>query len=63
MMWNQIIFLVFLYTIFFVPIQLAFLDQESNFLIYMDQSVNICFFIDIILTFFTTIEVNGKDIN
>ena len=63
MIWNQIIFLVFLYTIFFVPIQLAFFDQESSSLSIVDQIVNICFLIDILVTLFSVIDINGKEMD
>ena len=54
--WNLWIGLLLLYTGIFVPLRVAFYDKASTGVIVMETIVDICFFVDIVLTFFTAFE-------
>jgi len=54
--WDVLIMLLLLYTALFVPYKVCFEDQSSDAQFIFDCWVDACFFIDIILTFFTATE-------
>ena len=52
--WDIYIMILLLYTAFWMPYQISFIDDPSTGLLVLDYFVDTCFFIDIILTFNTT---------
>ena len=57
--WDMWIMVLLLYTATYVPFRVCFEDEGSDFLFWLDNIVDLGFFIDIIATFFTAIEVKG----
>lgn len=58
--WDLLITLLLLVTVVFVPFRVAFYDEADPGMIAVETTVDVCFIIDIILTFFTAYEKNGK---
>ena len=54
--WNIIIVILLLYTAIFVPVKVAFIDDESNAIYYMELFVDIAFGMDIIINFFSAYD-------
>ena len=54
--WDLYIILLLLYTAFFMPYKLAFIEDESFSIIVIDYIVDISFLIDIIVNFLTAYE-------
>ena len=42
-----------MYTAIFVPFKTSFMDEFILWIFYLDTFIDVCFFIDIILTFFS----------
>ena len=65
MVWNGLIVAMLLYTITFVPLEIAFLSEIENpivepFFKAFDTICDIIFAVDIFITFITAIEVPGR---
>jgi hypothetical protein len=65
MVWNGLIMAMILYTITFVPLEIAFLGEIKNkiaepLIKAVDIICDIIFAFDIFLTFITAIEVSGR---
>jgi hypothetical protein len=65
--WNLIITLLLLYTASYVPYRISFIDENPMGMIITDTMIDMIFFFDIVLTFFSayetkklTIEVRHK---
>lgn len=52
--------LLLAYTSTFVPFQVAFVDQDSSFEVFLNYLVDILFAIDIFVNFFSAYEVNHR---
>ena len=57
--WTGIIIILLIYTGIFVPYKLAFILEDVQSLVVLDMIVDILFFIDIIINFFSAIEAKG----
>ena len=57
--WDFVIVLLLIYTAFFVPFRVCFEDESSESQFIFDCFMDLCFFIDIILTFFTATQENS----
>ena len=54
--WNVYVGLLLLYTGIFVPLRVSFYDDASTFMIVFETLIDCCFFVDIVLTFFSAYE-------
>ena len=50
--------LCLIYVGIFVPLRVAFFDELSGFLLFLETTIDLLFAIDIILTFFSAYEKN-----
>ena len=54
--WDLYIIFLLLYTAFFMPYKLAFIEDESFAIILVDYIVDVSFWLDIVVNFLTAIE-------
>jgi len=54
--WNVYIGFLLIYTSLFVPLRIAFYDEQSTEMLVFESLIDLCFFIDIILNFFSAFE-------
>jgi hypothetical protein len=57
--WDAVVMLLVLYTATVVPYVVCFYDEAPQHHVVLDAIVDVCFFIDIILNFFTAIDVGN----
>jgi len=57
-LFDALIILLLLYTATYVPFKICYEDETSNVQFVFDLLVDFCFFVDIILTFFTAYQDN-----
>ena len=57
--WNIVIMIMLAYTSIFVPYQIAFQDDEGAFLAGLSILIDVLFFVDIIVNFFSSYETTG----
>ena len=58
--WNLWVGLLLLYTGIFVPLRVAFYDEVTLGVLMLECFVDLCFLIDIVLTFFTAFEKHNS---
>lgn len=58
--WNIAVIVLLAYTSTFVPFQVAFVDQDSSFEIFLNYLVDILFGVDIIVNFLSAYETNHR---
>lgn len=54
--WDVVVVFLLLYTAIFVPFKVCFTDESTDGEFIFDLGVDFCFFVDIVLTFFTATE-------
>jgi hypothetical protein len=54
--WDLYVIILLLYTAFFMPYKLAFIDEDSTTIIIIDYIVDISFWLDIVVNFLTAYE-------
>lgn len=54
--WNIVNIILLLYTAIYMPFKIAFIDDENTVQQVLDWCVDVLFFVDIIITFFSTYE-------
>jgi len=57
--WDFLVIFLLIYTASWVPYKVCFVDDSSAFQFWFDCVVDLCFLIDIILNFFTVIELGN----
>ena len=66
--WDIFLGFLLIYVGAFVPLRVAFFDEMAGFMLFFETLIDLCFAVDIVLTFFTayeknkTIEVRHKQI-
>ena len=58
--WNIIVIVLLAYTSTFVPYQVAFVDQDSSFEVFLNYLVDLLFGVDILVNFFSAYEKNHR---
>ena len=58
--WNITVILLLAYTSTYVPYQVAFVDQDSSFEVFLNYCVDILFGLDILVNFFSAYEANHR---
>lgn len=57
-------FLLVVFTAIYVPLRIALIDQVTSTVLGFELAIDSIFFIDVLLTFFTAIEIeNGLETN
>ena len=57
-------FLLVVFTAIYVPLRIALIDQVTSNVLGFELAIDSIFFIDVLLTFFTAIEIeNGLETN
>lgn len=51
--WDMFVTLLLLYVFFVTPYRIAFVEVDSLFWIFVDEFIDFCFAIDILITFFS----------
>lgn len=59
-MWDLYIVSVLIFVAFVVPYRLAFVDVDTDFWIWTYQIIDLMFLVDIILTFFSSIQTDDN---
>jgi hypothetical protein len=57
--WDIFIAFLLIITAFYVPIRVSFWDTTSTETLLVDSAMDLCFVIDIVLTFFTAVQKRG----
>ena len=54
--WDIVVMILLVYTATWVPIKVCFIDESTDFDFWLDSFIDLLFFIDIVVTFFTIVE-------